>query len=518
MLDAQWSLGLSQNGAGRSFPIEYISASYLQFVNEPAVLKVVGTEIRAGDEINPDFPDAIFILDRNRSVVDLCRIVELAVERDENGAISGSVEAHSLLADLGRVDAAGYEADKGVQAIVSDLLGLQTGTLYPQITSGTIAPNATVQIEAGDNDSVLSVLRKLRQIVGGIITVDHEYNLHWAHESSVFAGKRIRQSMNARGIRWRKGFRAIRTSVQITGKNGIEASASNTTEYGPTIPYRKAFPAINGQSTLQAVANELLESVRKPQQEVDVDFLDLAEAKTNFDHERVSVGELVNVRFEPISVERLFRIYSIQRHLDDPLNARLTFGDPDRLVQDRPPDFIDTLADIVAEPPLPDAVTIEDLPDPYDETPEPVGDEVTEGDPGESPAFARGDHQHPFQPATWEGGVVSDMRGVLGVDDIETAIESIPDLSDDTPELIVAPGSGSAGTEDVAARADHKHEWFVQDFTHVPRQYRGANLNNLNEINDVEFRDGDMAVTSGDDQMWVWSDDAWRPTLRFPAS
>lgn len=493
-----WKLRLEDKGGDTFLNLIFTEAEYIEAVNEPSRLRVQIPQSFAfgtnGELFNVAiFPDVVSVQNRRGETIDRCRIVRSSYET-VSGDYVVTLEAFGLMADLGKVSAEGYSAEnRRTCDIIADLLNLQTGTFYRKIRRGWCVPTEEVSIEAEPSDSVLSMLRKLREAIGGIMWVDANYRLHWKFEPYRFAGRRIRPYMNSSSIGIEMDHTAIHTTVIVEGKNDMVAMATDESEYGPTIPFRVSRRDISNQDVLDKIAADTLEIVRAPQKRITAGWIDLSAIQTNFSWEDLRLAEIVEVMYPGEIFDEKFRVTSVRRRLHDEMGSSLEI-DTINKQPSRYADIIDQIAQLMEGP--------EAQPVPYSDD-DPLGLGVA--DPGESFDLSRADHVHPLP----DGEVLFDL-----VEPYLPPPPTPPELSDDIPEK-VAQDAGAAGTSIRFTRSDHVHRWDIMDFEYAKRQFTGTNLAGLNIAGGQTLRNGDTAYTTGDNQHWIRSNGQWEPNLRF---
>lgn len=525
--EARYTLTLESATGSRLRELPFIDAQLSQKINRPPSLRfTVAREDMLGVAL--EFPRRVRVK-QNSTTLDICRIMRAQFQGDADGKDVISVEAEGLLGDLSRVDASTIDETKAADDIAADLIAAQTGTAYPQLTLGTVDFDDEISVQGGESDSALSLLNRMRDALGGQFWVSDTGALNWRVERYTFSGKRMRLKKNIAEFTASVDYRTIRTSVELEGANGITATATDESGYGPTIPYRQSYPNIGNVDTLQRVANQLLTLFKVPQNTIRVTAVDLATVNVNFAHEQIRLGERVRLYATNLTPDNgvVVRVTGVQRNLAEPISVRVDL-DTDELHPRVEADLFDTLENIIR-------TTERDI-ELSNAAPPNVGSSSNAGTSG---LAARGDHTH--GPPT--GGALTDWKDALGVGEV--------DLSDATPQKIVTPGNAAPGTSAEVARADHRHEWDIADFVttadpnkavtpgnqaagtsifvarsdhrhawditdfeNVARIYFAANTSALSGT----FRNGDAAYTTDDNQLWSRSDGVWEPVLRFEVS
>jgi len=522
MPSVEYRLTLETPTGGRLREIPFLTATSTERINQAESLRftVAREDMR---DVAIEFPRRVRVR-QNGTTLYIARIMQTSFTVDGDGKEIISVDAEGLLGDLGRVDASTLEENKAANSITSDLIALQTGTAYPALTLGTVDFTDTVSVRGGGSESALGILNRMRDALGGQYWVSSTGELNWRAERYTQAGKRMRLEKNLSDIVVTVNYRTIRTTVQLEGAGGITASATDESEYGPTIPYRQSFPNISNVNTLQLVANQLLSLFKRPQNTIRVTAIDLASFDVNFAYEQIRLGERVRLYANNLTPDDgvMVRVTGVERGMaNEDVSVRVDL-DTDENFPRVQSDFLDTIAELVR------VSEVEQL----ELATAPPPNAGSESDEGTSGLAARSDHTH--GPPT--GGALDDWKDAL--DSIEVTDASPEDVSTaaavgasdeaaradhvhkwdidtftttDYPENVAPVGSADAGNSNLVARRDHVHAWDITDFPTVSRVYFAENTGALSGT----FRDGDVAFTSDDNQYWGRSNGVWEPILRF---
>jgi len=109
------------------------------------------------------------------------------------------IDALDFLAQLGDETVLDYSADeKAADTIIDELLALQHNT--PAVTAGTIDYTTVLSITV-PQDTILGVLMRLQEMLGGYIYVDNDRALHWLEDIGEDKGQQIRYRKNLKNIR-----------------------------------------------------------------------------------------------------------------------------------------------------------------------------------------------------------------------------------------------------------------------------------------------------------------------------
>ncbi|PJB49262.1 MAG: hypothetical protein CO103_06175, partial [Chloroflexi bacterium CG_4_9_14_3_um_filter_45_9] len=114
--------------------------------------------------------------------------------------IQTRIETVSILSQLNDELVIDYDTGsvgKTITQIVTDLLALQVST--NPITVGTIQPTVSRAIRV-QGDTILGALLKLRDTVGGYVSVDSDHKLNWMNNIGEDKGQQIRYRKNLIGI------------------------------------------------------------------------------------------------------------------------------------------------------------------------------------------------------------------------------------------------------------------------------------------------------------------------------
>jgi len=267
--------------------------------------------------------------------------------------IKTMVEALDLLAQLGREKVISYLAEsKTISVIVDELLAYQL--LTPAIGKGTIAAayaSLTRSIQA-DGDSILGVLLKLRDTVGGYLEVDNNGDLNWLESIGEDKGQQIRYRKNLQGIERDIDYSSLvnrlyaygagegEARIVLTAPGYIEDTDSQT-EWGGIYVGVEVDRSITHPDTLLAWAQLRLAELKNPPISYRVDSVDLSkQTDVDFSFESLQLGSTVVVIDEDLGINVSVKVVQIEHpDLSKPQEMILELAT-------RTKDITDTLAEV----------------------------------------------------------------------------------------------------------------------------------------------------------------------------
>lgn len=263
------------------------------------------------------------------------------------------IEALDLLSQLGKEKVINYSAEsKTVSAIVDDLLAYQL--LSPAITKGTIATayaSLTRSVQA-DGDSILRVLLRLRDTVGGYLEVDNDLKLNWLESIGESKGQQIRYRKNLVGIEREIDYSALVNRLYAYGAGEGEArialsapgyieNTDSQTEWGGIYVGVGADRSITHPDTLLAWANLKLAELKNPPISYRVNSIDLSkQLETDFAFEALQLGSTVVVIDEDLGINVTVKVVRIEHP---------NLGEPQKMILElatRTKDITDTLTEV----------------------------------------------------------------------------------------------------------------------------------------------------------------------------
>jgi hypothetical protein len=287
----------------------------------------------------------IGIRDSKGVLVDLLPITETVEPRSgsTNGTIS--VKCVGSLGNLG-VDKSvtSYTIPGGgtIQAALSTILGTYQGApLYPDIKLGYIAPSIGNAVRAGEvykNMTPLAVINSLWKTVGGYFWVDTSRRLNWTPAQGSYGVQEVRLGHNMTGIKVKKQFNNIYTSVTMYGYGmDIDSRLSSTqTNNVGTYGTRQFFvtdTSIQTQTALDEACTALVMEMSQPQETYQIGVIDLSKGDDASDYEHLAgmleVGTHLNVVSTDPDVTISTTVVKLTRNLGRPIDVQIEVSDPD---------------------------------------------------------------------------------------------------------------------------------------------------------------------------------------------
>ena len=244
--------------------------------------------------------------------------------------IKTAIEALDFLSQLGREKVIAYLAEsKTISVIVDDLLAYQL--LTPAIGKGTIAgayADLTRSIQA-DGDSILGVLLKLRDTVGGYLEVDNNGDLNWSESIGENKGQQIRYRKNLIGIERDIDYSSLVNRLYAYGEGEGEARITLTdadgqeedyvedtdsqTEWGGIYVGVEVDRSITHPDTLLAWATLRLAELKNPPISYRIDSVDLSkQTDIDFSFDSLQLGSTVVVIDEDLGINVSVKVVRIE--------------------------------------------------------------------------------------------------------------------------------------------------------------------------------------------------------------
>lgn len=130
------------------------------------------------------------------------------------------IDSLDYLAQLGTETVLAYTATtKAANTIVGELLALQYNT--PAITAGTIEYTTVIDIYV-PQDTILGVLLRMQEMLGGYMYVDNNRALQWRTDIGSDTGQQIRYQKNLKSIRRTIDYDNFANRIYVYGKDGLD--------------------------------------------------------------------------------------------------------------------------------------------------------------------------------------------------------------------------------------------------------------------------------------------------------
>ena len=243
------------------------------------------------------------------------------------GNLITTVDCEGLLSQLADETILDYEGDTQTPTqIITSFLALQL--LTPAITIGTIAPTATTTFKS-KGESMLRALYRLRDSIGGYITVDNDRVINWANSIGEDKGQQIRYQKNLLGITKETDWMTIGNRIYAYGagkgdarvklsdvqaNDYVEDGTSQST-YGIYVR-RITNKRITDATMLLAWANLMLAELKDPAITYQVRTTDLSEStEAGFDFNALQIGSTVQVIDEDLGIDVSVEVVKMT-HLD----------------------------------------------------------------------------------------------------------------------------------------------------------------------------------------------------------
>jgi len=313
----RWARLLEPETLQFNVPADSVAAEYLVYPNEIHLMR--------GDY---DTPVQMFAV--------------LAVTRGAAAHTWVQVEAQSLLGQLGRERGVSYAttAATAVSDVLAEVLALQVND--EPIGLGRVDKAiGEVEIEiATESTSLLDVLRKVREAVGGYYWVDTSRRLHWRVTQGLNRGDWIRFAHNARQIRQRTDASELATRMVGYGYGvtpderlvSTQNDAAAQAVYGVvTSSFHES--GIRDQELLDLVTARRLARVSHPRTSLHVEAIDLGQSKGVLDYSFaehvIAPGNVVRLLCDAPELDISTMVRTVTWDLEYPMEVQLTVTDPD---------------------------------------------------------------------------------------------------------------------------------------------------------------------------------------------
>jgi len=260
------------------------------------------------------------------------------------------IDAVDFLAQLDEEVVMAYETAPGGETITTIVIALLAMQLHvTPIILGTIEPVVTRSILIEDQqDSILGVLSKLRETVGGYIEVDTSRKLNWWNDIGEDKGQQIRYKKNVKGLSRTLEFTNFGNRLYCYGAGEgsarihLDDALGMTEDYVESIPSQGTYgmcirqltdKSITDPDVLLAWANLKLAEMIAPRATYRVDMVNLAAMGWTF--EALQLGSIVKVIDEDLGIDLDARIVKVIRDLSNPENIQVEISNVTL-------DFIDT--------------------------------------------------------------------------------------------------------------------------------------------------------------------------------
>lgn len=260
------------------------------------------------------------------------------------------IDSLGLLAQLDGEVIFDYEAiDKTITTICTELLALQVHTT--PITLGIIEPVVTRSLSV-QQDTIGNVISKLRETVGGYISVDVDRKLNWLNDIGEDKGQQIRYKKNITGLNRTLDYASFANRLYCYGEGEGTARIHLSQALGMTEDYVENIPSqtLNGMCMAQltdksitdpdvllAWANLKLVEMQDPCASYTVDMVNLVAMGWTF--EAIQLGSIVKVIDEDLGIDIDARIVKVKRDLSDLQNIEVE-------ISNIPKDIIDTMSGV----------------------------------------------------------------------------------------------------------------------------------------------------------------------------
>jgi len=485
---------------------DWISGQWEATVNEPSTLEFYYPYDDVFDRMGYVAPpNVVRLVDRRgvmREAFDICSVSR---ERDENGVRQYHVQCESMLARLGNGQNTSYDSgtDKAAGVVVADLLSLQADSKRRLIVLGEMDAGlaSTTVTYAVENQTILQVLSAVLNSIGGYFWVDAARALHWKYQMAPYKGQELRIEKNLPDLKATTDYSGIRTRVVAYGAGidedkrltvTVDAASEYTDLYGIRAEV-VSYEHVSDEAELTTLATVLLAKLTHPSVEYECSAIDLHEMDSSFDYAEDTIYPARRVRlYDPeLDVNVDTRIQKVTRDLAAPTKVSIEVGKTKRSA-------LDELLDVV------EALRM-----------------ATTGDTGTWDAI-QSTILGLLGITSWDGLVTTDDMSGYVIDYVTTilatyvtnealgtALEGYVQtgaLADYTPTTGLP--AIITGALDDAAGGDP--EWWA-------RLFKGTDLNDVNDLpnqegyEDLTFKAGDFALTTGDKRLYVRVGTDWEP-------
>ncbi len=298
---------------------------YSQAINEAPTLSF---SLPADDTKEANLVRANEIWLRNYVTGVVVRKFRMAKRGDSReGNLITRIDCEGLLSQLADETILDYEGDTQTPTqILTSFLALQL--LTPNITLGTIAPTATTTFKS-KGESMLRAIYRLRDSIGGYITVDNDRVLDWANSVGEDKGQQIRYQKNLLGITKETDWMTIGNRVYAYGAgkgdaqvklsdvqaNDYMEDAASQATYGIYVR-RIVNKRITDATDLLAWANLMLAEMKDPALTYTIRTTDLSEStEAGFDFDSLLIGSTITVIDEDLGLDVSVEVVKMT-HLD----------------------------------------------------------------------------------------------------------------------------------------------------------------------------------------------------------
>jgi hypothetical protein len=368
MASAYYTIDLYYDTTRKARIVDWLSGEYEAEYSAPSRLTL--TYPGDGDwAAYMRYPYYLVLREPSGTAIDKLLIQEAVRTRGPDGQVVVTVSAIGMLGQLGS-EIISYdtgESGETVSTIVAGLLALQSNGKLTAITAGTIdsAYGTQTQVRAWKHVSILSALRDLHDVVGGVLWVDIGGALQWDSAMRVDVGQHIRVEKNLPTIEETTDYSSIRTRVVAIGKGSGEdqltSTQTNATATWGTITEVVGLPQVDDQDELDALATELVTQLSAPRRKYQIGVLDYScfdWSEYSFDAIRLGTGiDIVDDHFRRAThtsegaTEALVvhtEVIRIRRRLEEPWDVEVEVANPDVTVNAPERAYAESLTDYLA--------------------------------------------------------------------------------------------------------------------------------------------------------------------------
>jgi hypothetical protein len=493
----------------------------------------------------------VWMRDQFGNVKQKFRILRPAAERSEDGGLTSTVTAESLLGQLAEEFLASYEAtdaapktraqilEEWLRTYQSNALPLKFGAVDPLIGDATVAI-------AVDAKTLLSAIYDLMATYSG-------ESFLWVNPRSRAVYWRVNRGSTGKTLRYRKNLSGVRREIGDdfftrlycygwgTGPNRLTLrdagqpneylDADTVSTYGVRIQ-SIVESKITDPDTLLLYAQAALAKNKVPPVTYAGNIVDLAQLGDQWKPHTIEIGSLVSVLdedFKPTAMQVSTRVLEIARNLDDPLDVQVVLNRKKRTLADLLAEILAEIGDLQTADPVTPAISLDPAEamdaglsdgDPYD--PKPMG---VPSDRGRTGMVSDAGHIHGTEGIVPDAAP-QDVVGTAGTPQTgdsgrfadqdhghKLAAGATVALSTNTPQAVVATGAGAPGSGTAASKDDHKHPRYI----YGARAYLGNDIAGLTVDSAEAVARGDFAVTQEPRvyaRMKLGTGDAWVPIAR----
>jgi len=242
--------------------------------------------------------------------------------------IKTRIESVGVMSQLGDEIIVSYDTGPGrtVTNLITALFAMQESA--NPITVGTIEPTGIIAVEI-ENTDILTFIMKLREIVGGYISVNADKELDWLNDIGEDKGQQIRYRKNLVGISriidygapWGNrlycyGAGEGDAKIKLSDAEGQTEDYVEDTDsqaiYG-VISRALRDPSITHPDTLLAWANQKLDELSLPLTTYRINAVDLAARDARFDFDKLELGSIITIIDEDLEIDVEARVIKISR-------------------------------------------------------------------------------------------------------------------------------------------------------------------------------------------------------------